>query len=407
MIFAVFLSVMIVFLLMIGAINLGMSTYLRRQASEMTQLIEQNGGAIPSTKDFTQTFSATNLGKYISIDDETAFRTRYFIVTLDASGEVTECNLDHIALIDEEEATALAEAVASGSLTTGYKNQYYYRVTENDDTTDIVFLDCTQNLESLKTTLMITGIISLALTVIVTVLFSVLSGRILKPFEENNKRQKRFITDASHELKTPLAIISANADVLKFKDGENQWLNNITDQTNHMSELIGDLLSLTKADEIGTDFVKEELDLIPLLNGQWENFRGPAEEKHVTMTAEEPDSVTLHGNREMLTRLFSVLFENAAKYVSENGRMELHVKQASKTVTVKVFNTAELPADFDVSHLFERFYRPDASRTSSAGGHGIGLSIAQKITENHKGKIFAKKEADGLGFTVVLPKHLK
>ena len=207
----------------------------------------------------------------------------------------------------------------------------------------------------------ITITVSTLLTCLITVIFAIASKRAVRPFEINSNRQKQFITDASHELKTPLAIISANAEVLQYKGDGNEWTQNIIDQTKHMGKLINQLLVLAKLDEVQEKSEKQEADLKLLLEETIEPFEEVATQKKVTL--------------------------------------KLHLEEG---VTIRVNTTEkELP---DTKRMFDRFYRSDSSRSSKTGGQGIGLSIAKKIVDSHKGSITAKAGDGMVTFRVSLPK---
>lgn len=241
----------------------------------------------------------------------------------------------------------------------------------------------------------------------ITLVFAFLLGRIVRPFAENARMQKQFITDASHELKTPLAIIFANAEVLAYKDGENEWINNITTQVKRVSDLVNEMLTLNRLEEID-----EVSDIEPVLFSQTVDsititFEEVLLGKHSVLRRDIQPDVTLNGNPAQLERLVSVLTENASKYVSENGEVTVTLRQVPRHTLLTVFNTCEIDPDTDYSHLFDRFYRPDSSRTSKTGGHGIGLSIAKRIVTLHNGSIEAIPSDKGMTFSVKLPNKLK
>ncbi len=219
--------------------------------------------------------------------------------------------------------------------------------------------------------------------------------------------QKQFVTDASHELKTPIAIISANAEVLAYKDGENEWINNITAQVTRISELVNELLTLNRLEEVDTVTDIETLDLSGIMIKTADSFEEVLKNKNCTFEKDVKEGVSFNGNHAQIERLVSVLTENASKYVSDGGVVRIGLTVGQRYTTMTFYNTCEIDPQADFTHLFDRFYRTDASRTSKTGGHGIGLSIAKRIVDLHNGTISAIPQNDGLLFQVRLSNKLK
>ena len=204
----------------------------------------------------------------------------------------------------------------------GLVGSYRYRKEYKDgQVRSIIFLDCKENQSFYHLAVTITITVSTLLTCLITVIFAIASKRAVRPFEINSNRQKQFITDASHELKTPLAIISANAEVLQYKGDGNEWTQNIIDQTKHMGKLINQLLVLAKLDEVQEKSEKQEADLKLLLEETIEPFEEVATQKKVTLKLHLEEGVTIRVNREQIAQLVSILTENAAKYVNDGGKI--------------------------------------------------------------------------------------
>ena len=229
---------------------------------------------------------------------------------------------------------------------------------------------------------------------LITIIFIIASKRVVRPFEVNSQRQKQFITDASHELKTPLAIISANAEVLQYKGEQNEWLQNIVEQAKRMGKLINQLLVLAKLDEVQENNERQEIDMKELVEKAVEPFHEVLEQKDVMLSVEAEDGLIVRANREQIEQLVTILMDNASKYVSEHGSIVW--------VTFSIANTTE-EDKIDTARLFDRFYRNDSSRSSKTGGHGIGLSIAKKIVDAHKGSIAAESEGNTVIFSGMIP----
>lgn len=407
MIVVVFLCVMLVFTLTLVILQFSLVKYNIKQADGMTQLISISNGVVPEMQEFEDS-ARIELLNQIVFNAESAFRTRYFVVYFNEETEIAGTNVEHIASIDENTAREMAKSVVGGNDTVGYFNEYRFRIAaDNDGNLFVIFLDCSENFASRRLAVTILTLSLIAFSVLITVLFAVFSKRIFKPFEENARRQKQFITDASHELKTPLAIISANAEVLTYKDGGNEWLNNITEQAGRMGDLINELLTLSKMEELHEGVKPEPVRLDELVAGTVESFHEVFLQKQVAVqTRIDPDAI-VHGDRKQLSMLISILVENASKYVTESGKIRVSLKKFSKYVSFQIYNTAKVERDLNPQLLFERFYRPDSARASDSGGHGIGLSIAKRIVQLHNGSISAKRVDEGICFTAEISGRMK
>lgn len=390
-ILAVFLSSAVVFALTVLFTMLIFSVNNTRRADEMTSFIVDNGGELPVGMKLNPIQGSIFGFRY---SEESPYRMRYF--TVDRNGNI---DLSHIASVDEDEAASMITLASFSKHSTGYTGSFRFR--KADSIT--VFLDCTEEFDDARSVLITISVIALLFVAMITVVFKLISKRVMRPFEENSRLQKRFITDASHELKTPLAIISANAEVLAYKDGENEWIKNILSQVERSTVLINELLTLNRLEEIETNTVTMPVDLSGLIKETTDEFSEVFKGKNVSVGLDIKENVTVYGVREQLKRLVSVLVDNAAKYVTEGGRFKVTLKSGARNAVIEMFNTCELDSSVDYSHLFERFYRPDSSRTSGAGGHGVGLSIAKRVVELQKGSIEAKPVSEGLMFRVTLP----
>ena len=386
-VFGVFLSATVVFVLTIVLVSVSLNVQITRRADNMTKLMEENNGIPPAKNEFERMDDELGI-RIADYNEESPYRLRFFTVFYDKDGYLSS-DVTHIAAIDENTAVEMADIVKSSSKPTGNYENYRYRISENGDM--VIFVDYSYEYLATEWLTLLLALIALGFIVMITVVFYFLSKRIVKPFEENARMQKQFITDASHELKTPLAIISANAEVLAYKTGENEWIDNITAQVDRVSGLVNELLTLNRLEEVEEITDIEPVDLSAL----------------VTDTASSFDEVFLNGNKAQLERLISVLLENASKYVTENGDVAIKLRKDTRYTTLHIFNSCEIDKEVDYSHLFDRFYRPDSSRASSTGGHGIGLSIAKRIVTLHNGTIEAVPSEDGLSINVKLSNKLK
>lgn len=406
MIGIVFASVVAAFMVMTIILVMCFGAYRNRQADQITAMISENNGTVPQLKDYKQQQkNSQSFERYFNnYNEDSAYRTRFFRIFLDEDKKVTNVNMDHIAAVDEKKAVRMTKMAMLRRRKVGLVGSYRYRKEYKDgQVRSIIFLDCKENQSFYHLAVTITITVSTLLTCLITVIFAIASKRAVRPFEINSNRQKQFITDASHELKTPLAIISANAEVLQYKGDGNEWTQNIIDQTKHMGKLINQLLVLAKLDEVQEKSEKQEADLKLLLEETTRPFEEVATQKKVTLKLHLEEGVTIRVNREQIAQLVSILTENAAKYVNDGGKIVWRLTKTQHGAVLVVKNTTEkeLP---DTKRMFDRFYRSDSSRSSKTGGQGIGLSIAKKIVDSHKGSITAKAGDGVVTFRVSLPK---
>ena len=397
------LSAFVVFVLTILIVAVATNMQITRQADGMTRLIVNHNGKLPEKKEYEMLRDEEQLRLY-RYDEESPYRLRYFSVAYQSDSTVT-CDLSHIKAVDESSAVMMADAVLMNGEQTGNYDGFRYRIGDNERL--VVFIDCSDDYDAADILIILLSLIALGFIVMITLVFWFLSIRIVKPFEENSRMQKQFITDASHELKTPLAIISANAEVLAYKNGENEWIDNITAQVARVSELVNELLTLNRLEEVDEITDIEAVDLSRLATDISASFEEVFRSKNAAFIRDIRPNVVINGNSSQLERLISVLVENASKYVAYNGEFRLTLKKETRYTALTVYNSCEIDPSVDYSHLFDRFYRPDSSRTSSAGGHGIGLSIAKRIVALHGGSIEAVPQNDGLSFNVRLSNKLK
>ena len=375
MIGIVFASVVAAFMVMTIILVMCFGAYRNRQADQITAMISENNGTVPQLKDYKQQQKNSQAFEryFNNYNEDSSYRTRFFRIFLDEDKKVTNVNMDHIAAVDVKKAVRMTKMAMLRRGKVGLVGSYRYRKEYKDgQVRSIIFLDCKENQSFYHLAVTITITVSTLLTCLITVIFAIASKRAVRPFEINSNRQKQFITDASHELKTPLAIISANAEVLQYKGDGNEWTQNIIDQTKHMGKLINQLLVLAKLDEVQEKSEKQEADLKLLLEETIEPFEEVATQKKVTLKLHLEEGVTIRVNREQIAQLVSILTENAAKYVNDGGKIVWRLTKTQHGAVLVVKNTTEkeLP---DTKRMFDRFYRSDSSRSSKTGGQGPNI----------------------------------
>lgn len=390
-----------IFLLILSVINISMTISSRNQGYALLERISE----APKNKDFPfPSEKEADPPHGNPVDGFSAFRS--FSVHFDSDGEIDSIHYNEDSDLDEETIRSLAmEVFAQGSShDRGVSSKYLYLIKKDNNNTDIFFLDYSleKNLSlRLFWTCLYIGLIGI---VFIFILVIILSRWIVKPVQTAFERQKQFIADASHELKTPLTIITTNAEVLSATLKDNKWLQHILAQTKRMSTLIKNLLELAKLDAYEETYDFAEFDLSKSVQNAALSFESIAFEYGKTYTIDIDEGISLYGNENSLKQLTTILLDNAFKYSEENGSVSIGLKQQGDKRILTVRNTGKGIPTEDQQKIFERFYRSDASRSRESGGYGLGLSIAESIVKLHKGQITVKSDADSYSyFTVILP----
>ena len=389
------LSIIVVTGSIFGVIIIENYTRTNRELDGILNLISENNGKIPEYRPRNDELANV-------ITQETQFSTRYFIIRINDQEEIIETNMQHIASVNQEQAEEILEKVLEKNKNTGYYDNYRYKITSNEDGELIVFLDCTIQLNNLKNLINQSLIIITVGLVIVFVLVSVLSKKALTPIIENIERQKQFITNAGHELKTPVAVIMANADVMEMTSTENiEWVKSIKKQASRLDVLIKSLLNLANVEENKLKTNYTQFSITELINEQIEDFKAIAKDRNIVY--ENKNDILIYADINRIKELITILLDNALKYTQESGKIEIKVEKQGKNIKIQFANTCENIKNINTKKIFDRFYRVDKSRSKSKEGYGIGLSIAKSIVESHKGKITAEINKENMiCFTIIL-----
>lgn len=387
---AAILSLLLVFLIIVSAVNLLNYRDMTASADEVLVMLAENGGAFPDWK-------SEKLQSLLEKSPEALSTCRYFTVRMAPDGTVLSANTKKISAVDEAGAAEYAWTVQDREK--GYYQTFRFLRWEDEGETLFLFLDRGRELESFRSLLFSSILVALAGLLSVFVLLLALLKRMLRPVSESYEKQRRFITDAGHEIKTPLTIISADADVLGMEYGENEWLRDIQTQIQRLTALTNDLIYLSKMEERQRQLQMEEFSLSALAEELVRSFQAPARTQGKTFASRVQPDILLRGDEKMIGQAISNLLDNALKYSEPEGAISLTLEKRGRSVCLEVYNTTPSISEEDLKSLFDRFYRADPSRNSQTGGHGIGLSIVQAVVLAHKGEVSASSR-DGRSLTV-------
>ena len=318
----------------------------------------------------------------------------FSIAKVDNIGRVIKAYRDDSLLPDQDALQdKVIEAIKVGK-TSGFIGSYRFLKVESNVGNLILFLNCQRELDSFESFLKNSILISFVVIVSVLILVILVSKKVIAPIQETYITQKQFITGASHELKTPLAIISSNADVLEMEHGDSKWTNNIHNQVERLSSLVNSLVVFSRMEE--KDSVERaQFNLTEALKSRIEDFNELANFQKKYIVTDIDSALNYYGEKDSIVQLMDILLENAIKYAPEDSDILVCLKKNRKNAILKVSNKADVKKG-DLSKVFDRFYRLDESRNSTIKGYGIGLSMAQLIAEKHKETIRAYAPKDGI-----------
>ena len=400
------LSLALVLLVILGGVNAMSYQKVVRDADRILALLSENRGVFPQ-----QTPPDDRGGKPgpipvlgHGISPETPFESRFFSVLLNEKGQVLQSDTGQIAAVDDQSAGEMAQAVWSSGNASGFQGDYRYIRAAEAEGTRFIFVDCGRSLSNFRTTLIASVLVALAGLLAVFLLLLILSKRIVRPVAESYEKQRRFITDAGHELKTPLTIIGADLDLVEPELEGNEWLQDIRCQVRRLAGLTQDLIYLSRMEEETPPIQPIEFPLSDLTEEMAQSFQGLAKAQGKGLVLSIQPMLSYTGDENAIRQLLSILLDNALKYTPDDGEVEIALKKEGRMIRLSVSNTIDRPMEREMlDRLFDRFYRGDQSRSSQTGGYGLGLSIAKGIVLAHRGKIRAESSGASLSVIVSLP----
>ena len=385
----------IVLLSIMAFVNVTNFYNLKRSSDELLKTLVENNGVMPSFK--LNDNSKEEKTVYLK-----NFSNRFFTVKTDNKKNVITVNTDDVFFTSASEAVEYAKDVLSSGKSRGYYGGFKYVVENTENGKLIAFVDVVKDFDVFYSNLGNSVVISFFVLGFVTFFSFVLSKKAVAPMVQAYEKQNAFITDASHELKTPLAIINTSADVLEMESGESKWTGKIHKQVNRLNGLIGNLISLTKLEE-SDDLDRLDFSLSDTLDDCVMDVKDYALSLDKNIVTDIEKDISFKGDEKLIRQVIGILLDNAIKYAREKSDINVKLTKQNKKIVFTVENEADNLEIKNYNILFERFYRADSSRNSKTGGYGIGLSIAQSIVLKHKGKISADSfDGERIVFTVKL-----
>ncbi|MCR5250708.1 MAG: HAMP domain-containing histidine kinase [Lachnospiraceae bacterium] len=370
------------------------------QIELILDVLIQNDGDMPGG------IEAGKEESFVRLLPEQQYETRYFSVRLETDGTVADVNTQYMFTVDEEAAVLIAKETAMRGKTEGrceYNDGIYlYKIRRDSDGALCVFVDCTSRIWIIRQAMMYLIRVGLIILLIFTIVLSLLSRRIVEPFIENNERQKRFITNAGHELKTPLSVISANTEMQEVETGKSKWTESTMRQVKRLNALVSELVTLSRLDE-KDEIELSDVDVSAIVREQAENFEQVVVSQGKQWEQEIEEGLVIHAEKRSVQELCSILLDNAAKYCDEGGivRLKLQGKASGRSARLYVINSYASGAGVDYRRFFDRFYREDESHNSKKSGFGIGLSMAQEIARRLGAKIQVSYKGGEIQFAIL------
>ena len=394
------LAVTAVMLVLCLIVNIANYVSVDGDLTKMLQMISNNQGTVPQMPLGDRQTDKPQGG----FTPETPFSTRYFVLRYDDEGTLVNADLGSIAAVTEDDTAEYLQIAIQHGEGYGWSDGYRYYVVKNGENRNMaVFLDAHKELATVKTTAILSLAAMLFCVACVYLIVTLLSRRAIDPVVKASEKQKQFITDASHELKTPITVIATSLKVLEMENGENKWIDKSLAQTEKLRDLVNSLVSLSRMDEEQSPLKISDFSITDAVSETVSSFEDFAEANGHTLTAEIAPEMTYRGDEYAIRQMVSILLDNAVKYASENSPICVTLEKGKKGPVLRTVNHCEGLTQQQADKLFDRFYRADPSRT--AGGFGIGLSLARSIAEGHKGSIKATCRGENeIEFTVQLGK---
>ena len=381
-------AVTILLVALIGAINIFSWVVLDQQSDRVLHTITQGNGAFMQMEFFDR-------GPFQPpMNMDIVKSARFFMVCVDGNGNVKDTNLDQISSVTVEDATKYAQKVSDRC---GKIDNFKYETKTLRTDTLIFFMDISMQMQTFVMVFCISGVIALACWLFMLIFVILLSGKVVRPILAGMEKQKQFITNAGHELKTPLTIIQSNNDASSLIYGETKYTQNIRQQTKRLNVLMTNLLTLAKLDE-EIELPTETVHISELIQNLLPGYADMLAQKSIDFSVSIQPDLFMQAHGDSFAQMMSVLLDNAVKYTPNSGTVRLNACRNGGHIEITEENTCATPESLETEPLFERFYRGDSARTqdNSISGYGIGLSAARSIAENFGGTLKARYTENGM-----------
>ena len=396
-------AIVCILLTMIAVLNSVRFLQTNGEIQAVLNILSANNGDFPSVEETAESLQNDR----ITID--TIYQYRYFSVVYKEDKTLYSTNLDHLSNLSKEQALSYANKVIKDSRSSGvFKvgSQFYsYQITQDSKTKRylLVVLDSTNYLESRNDFFWLSIQLCFYSFIFFVLVVSGFSNFAIRPYIKNYENQKRFITNAGHELKTPLAIISANTELQELMTGENEWTESTKDQVKRLSNLINQMVVLARLEE-QPDVTLVDVNFSEVVKKVAGNFKSVIEKAGKKYEIKLQEDIHVKATDDELYELVSILIDNACKYCDEDGQIFVTLTKAKrgKRARLTVANSYADGKNVDYSRFFDRFYREDESHNQKQPGYGIGLSMAESLVRIFKGRIWVSYKKGLIGFTVLL-----
>lgn len=385
------LSVFFVLFITMGAINLSNYISIENNAKNVISEVIKQGTSEPIGPGMGPSGDRGN----VELRQE-----HYFIVSINQDGTIHETNNRHMFIYSEAECNELALKVYNNEIVGDkYNTLRFNKEMKDDNLTYVGFVDIKERLDSFNNFLLLSSLISIGAFVILFIMIFVGSKIVFKPTEEAYKKQKRFITNASHELKTPLTIISADMDLIEMDNGKNEWSDSIRDQIKRLNEMTNQLVTLSKLEEEDkTRFPFNDFSLNKVVEKAVESFKPSFKKEDIQFSYNIAGNITMYGNEYLIDELIYIFLDNSLKYTGgENKSSYFVISENKNKVELRFSNTIDKDDEVDVKQILDRFYRSPSNKKE---GSGVGLSIAEEIVKLHKGKLKVDKNNNSISFVI-------
>lgn len=386
------LSILIVLAVTFAAINISNFVTVENNASiVVSEVIRQGTDDVPPSGG-----PGEEPGKKVELRE-----VHYFVASFNQDGSINAINTKHMFIISETECKELATKVFNGQLTGKKYNTFRFNKSLKDDgLTYVGFVDIKEKLDSANQYLLISSLVALGAFAAFAGLVILGSNIAFKSTEEAYKNQKRFVTNASHELKTPLTIISADLDLIEMDSGKNEWSESIRDQLKRLNEMTNQLVTLSKLEEEDKKrFPFEDFSINEVCNKAIDAFSNSFKNEDIKFSYNITGNITMFGNKYLIDELVYIFLDNSLKYTGGEMKSSYFVvsTNAKGIIEFRFSNTIDKNEEVDVKQIMDRFYRSPSTKKE---GSGVGLSIAKEIISLHKGTIKVDKNTTSLTFII-------